>query len=286
MTHRRRAVFFADILGFSTMASAPGAVRARDALADVARLFKDDPLAGLLKGSWERRYGLSDSLVLLGKDPARAAAEAAQFCFSLAFYNSASQRGAVLVRGALTFGEVAEVEPLFPETGRANLVGEAIVRAVGLEKSGAKGPRLVVSEEVARRLDTWLLDRDAGAAELLWLLPPEPHKADPGMIGEVARAAVTLFLHHEGGRAGEHYLGYLDLVLRSLLRLRQRHRTVAERAIARAGLARAIPLLEARLATQTPEGKTLERIETALSGPLRRRPGASGSRRTGPRASR
>lgn len=63
-------VFFADVLGFSEMASAPGARPAVDALADLARLFAEDPLARYLAPSagWSARYGLSDSMFLKGRN--------------------------------------------------------------------------------------------------------------------------------------------------------------------------------------------------------------------------
>ena len=275
---RPATVFFADILGFSAMASTPGAQPAAGALADMARLFRADKLGRHLRGTWARRYGLSDSLLLVAKDPRTAAAEAAGFCFDLAFYNSASLEGAVLLRGALTFGEVRELDPLFPETGKANVVGEAVVRAVVLEKSGPKGPRLLVSDELAARLDTWLLDRpDGGPSELLWLLPPEGDPVNPEMIGDVARSAVELFLRHSTGGAAAHYAAYLDLVARSLLRLRARERERAALAIERSGIRRASPALERLARGKSPEVATLKRI-----GALVRESRPAAPRRGGP----
>ena len=255
---RPATVFFADILGFSAMASTPGAQPAAGALADMARLFRADKLGRHLRGT--------------------AAAEAAGFCFDLAFYNSASLEGAVLLRGALTFGEVRELDPLFPETGKANVVGEAVVRAVVLEKSGPKGPRLLVSDELAARLDTWLLDRpDGGPSELLWLLPPEGDPVNPEMIGDVARSAVELFLRHSTGGAAAHYAAYLDLVARSLLRLRARERERAALAIERSGIRRASPALERLARGKSPEVATLKRI-----GALVRESRPAAPRRGGP----
>lgn len=280
---KRAVLFFADVLGFSHMASQPGAGRALSALTDVARLFKDDAVGRVLRGSWKSRYGLSDSLMLVGSDAATAAADAARFAFSLAFYHSETPEGAVLVRGALVSGEVRETGPLFPETGRANLVGEALVRAVLLEKGGAKGPRLLVSKEVARRLSTWLLDdstasdAQGGGAELLWPLPPEPDLPDADLIGAVARSAVTLFERHAQGEAGEHYTAYLDLVARSLLRLREDHPAVAKAVVESSRLARAVPLLERLLRRRgIPEAVVLQRIEETLLG---RRPRPTRPRR-------
>lgn len=245
-------VFFADVLGFSEMASAPGAQPAVDALADLARLFSRDPLARYLApaAGWSGRYGLSDSMFLIADEPAVACTAAVEFCFSLAFYNSGSP-SAVLVRGAIASGEVQSAPPLFPETGRANLVGEALVRAVMLEKSGVKGPRLLVSGEVADAVRGspigWLLEPLGTAEELLWLLPPDPAAADADMIGAVTQAAVTLFERHAGEpRVAAHYVGYLDLVTRALLRLKGLNVPAAETTIRRSGLERIRERLEDR----------------------------------------
>lgn len=245
-------VFFADVLGFSEMASAPGAQPAVDALADLARLFAGDPLARYLAPSagWSGRYGLSDSMFLVADDPAAACAAAAEFCFSLAFYNSGLP-SAVLVRGAIASGEVHVAPPLFPETGRANLVGEAVVRAVLLEKSGAKGPRLLVSAEVAEAVRGtqvgWLLEPLGAAEELLWLLPPDPAAADGDTIAEVAQAAVGFFERHIGAtRVAAHYVAYLDLVTRALVRLKARNVTVAETVLRHSGFERVRAKLEDR----------------------------------------
>lgn len=243
-------VFFADVLGFSEMAAAPGARPAVDALADLARLFAGDPLARYLAPSagWSGRYGLSDAMFLVAEDPEAACVSAAEFCFSLAFYNSGLP-SAVLVRGALASGEVRQAKPLFPETGRANLVGEAVVRAVLLEKSGAKGPRLLVSREVAEavrgRQVGWLLEPLGAAEELLWLLPPDPAAADGDLIAAVAQAAVGLFERHAGDpRVAAHYLGYLDLVMRALLRLKGQNAAVAATVLRDSGLERVREKLE------------------------------------------
>lgn len=112
-----------------------------------------------------------------------------------------------------------------------------------LEKSGAKGPRLLVSGEVAEAVRGtqvgWLLEPLGAAEELLWLLPPDPAAADGDMIAAVAQAAVGLFERHTGEpRVKAHYVGYLDLVTRALLRLKGRNATVAETALRHSGLER------------------------------------------------
>ncbi len=153
------------------------------------------------------------------------------------------------MRGAITIGEVRRAQPIFPETATANLVGEAVVRAVQLENSGTKGPRLMVAKEVADCLRSssarWLLDRSPGCPhELLWLLPPDGAVTDGQAIGDVAAVAVRLALMATPGSEGaQHYLAYLDLVMRSLLRLKRRFAAAARAAVEKAQIRK----LETRL---------------------------------------
>lgn len=238
----KSALFYADILGFSALAARPGARHALEQLADVAHLLStEDSLAKYLQRPvWRARYGLSDSMFLVGDDPVEAAAAAAEFFFNLAFYN-ASQGAPVLMRGAITFGEVRETRALFPETARNNVVGEAVVRAVQLERSGARGPRLLIAGEVARYLRSSKLkalpDMTTDGGELLWLLPPDISSANGLLIGDVAAAAVRLALSAARKReAFDHYMAYLDLCLRSLLRLKRRVPEAAAVAIRRAAI--------------------------------------------------
>jgi len=181
----------------------------------------------LQRSTWRGRYGLSDSIFLVGDDLIEASSAAAEFFFNLAFYN-ANQGMPVLMRGAITLGEVREVRAIFPETAKQNLVGEAVVRAVRPEKSGAKGPRLLISAEVAQTLKTsklnGLLDTtgEGGAAELLWLLSPDIADSNGLLIGDVMAVAVRLALGaRRGSAAFEHLVAYLDLGLRSLSRLKR-----------------------------------------------------------------
>ncbi len=159
-------VFFADVLGFSALSRDANAAGAIDALTDLATIFSTQSnIARYLQAAaWRRRYGLSDSIFLVADDPMAACAAAAEIFFNVAYYNSQAE-DTVLLRGAIAMGEVREIGPLFPETASANLVGEAVVRAVQLETCGAKGPRLLVSDEVAGALPAdfaaWMLDRSA-----------------------------------------------------------------------------------------------------------------------------
>ncbi len=223
-----KTVLFADVLGFGSLSRSPGASGAADALSDLAHLLSsDDELAKLLQSPvWAERYGLSDSIFLIAEDTAAACAAAAELFFDLAYINHETE-SPVLLRGAVTIGETFRIGPIFPESATANLVGEAVVRAVRLEESGPKGPRLFLSQETAKAWETsiqakdWLLSRDeTGQAELLWLLPADPTVANGLLIGEVCRTAFRSAREHGANSSfGYHYLGYLDLVIRSLQRL-------------------------------------------------------------------
>ncbi|MCP3997601.1 MAG: hypothetical protein GY722_21445 [bacterium] len=112
-------------------------------------------------------------------------------------------------------------------------MGKAVVEAVTLEGSGAKGPRLLLSEAVAETLeagqraaeDHWPLDQtEGGVAELLWLLPAGPShqkvQVNGTMIGELCGAVTGLLLEYGlDQRIGAHYRAYFSLAWRSLLRL-------------------------------------------------------------------
>jgi class 3 adenylate cyclase len=223
-----KTVFFADVLGFSNLSETPGAGGAADALSDLAHLLsgKGEIVKLLQSAIWTERYGLSDSIFLVATDPVQACAAAAEFFFDLAYINHEAEEP-VLLRGAITIGEALRVKSVFPESAHYNLVGEAVVRAVRLEESGSKGPRLLLSPETAKaweessQPESWLLSQNGkGQAELLWLLPPDPTLANGLQIGEVCRRALRLAREHgENPSFGYHYLGYLDLVTQSLQRL-------------------------------------------------------------------
>ncbi len=251
------ALFFVDILGFSHSASLPGAEPACDALSDIARLLSSDLARYVQTGTpWKGRYGLSDSIFLVADAVEPAAKAIAEFFFNLAFYNSRTD-GLVLMRGGLVLGEVHVVAPLFRETASANLVGEAVVQAVLLERSGPKGPRVLLSEAVADALNdtqtSWIVDRTSvGPAELLWLLPPDLSSVDGQMIGDVARAAVGFLTRNASDpQVLPHAVAYLDLVSRSLIRLKQHHPQAAKTVLQRVDLDSVHPLLRS-IADQEP----------------------------------
>lgn len=224
-------VFFADVLGFSAVSLNDAAI-AEQALDDVALLFSNqEEITRLLQigDPWTARYGLSDSIFLIAEDAVAAAEAAARFFFRLAYLN-ASVSSRVLMRGALVRGEVRQRVPIFAESAKGNVVGEAVVKATMLEKSGAKGPRLLLDDAVAAELagkpGAWLLDETEGPKELLWILPPDPRRIDLALLRPVVGAAADAFLNAPEHIA-EHYVAYIDLVLRSLLRLRTVDRGMA-----------------------------------------------------------
>lgn len=264
-----RTVLFADVLGFSSLSKTPRAQGAADALSDLALLLSgNDELTKLLQSQvWTERYGLSDSIFLVAEEPVAACAAAAEFFFDLAYVNHAALNP-VLLRGGVATGEAIRMGPIFPESARFNLVGEAVVRAVKLESEGPKGPRLLLSEEVARAWEGstqhsgWLLSRnEAGQAEILWLLPPDPALANGLLIGEVCRTALRLARAHGGNPSfGYHYIGYLELVVRSLERLHAVQAQEGDTAIAISGLRQEVPHLEKLLLT--PEAILLDRLRS------------------------
>jgi hypothetical protein len=266
-----KTVFFADVLGFSSLSKAPGASGAADALSDLAHLLSsEDEILALLQSSvWTERYGLSDSIFLIAEDPVQACAAASEFFFDLAYVNHEAE-APVLLRGAVTIGESLRIKPIFPESAKANLVGEAVVRAVRLEESGPKGPRLLLSGESAKAWEgssqptSWLLSRnEKGQAEILWLLPPDPSHANGLQIGEVCRTALRLAQEHGANPAfGCHYLGYLDLVVRSLQRLCALQPAEASIAIATSDLKKEAPQLE--LLLKATESDLLDRLHRLL----------------------
>ena len=264
-----KTILFVDVLGFGSLAKSPGASRATDALSDLAHLLSsEDELVKILRSSaWTERYGLSDSIFLVSEDPVRACTAASEFFFDLAYVNHQAETP-VLLRGAITTGESLRVKPIFPDSATANLVGEAVVRAVKLEEEGPKGPRLLLSEETAKawegssQPDSWLLSRDAkGQAELLWPLPPDPSLSNGLLIGEVCRTAFRLARAYGSHPAfGYHYVGYLDLATRSLDRLLARHPKEGAAALKASGLKEERTHLEALL--KTPEVVLMDRLRS------------------------
>jgi len=179
-----KLVFFADILGFGSLCQEPGASPALDALSDIARILSvENNVARFLNSyNWDKRFALSDSLFLVGTDREGVCKAASEFFFNLAFYNIGSV-SPVLVRGAIAEGNIQYAEPIFPETGKINIVGDAVVSAVSMEKFGPKGPRLFISRSLFYSLNkdknssgiSRIIEQaDENFYEILWLLPPRP----------------------------------------------------------------------------------------------------------------
>ena len=268
-------VLFADILGFGARSRSPDAEGAVDALTDLAAVLSDreGPARYLNRGApWDRRHALSDSLLLTAPDTGAAVRAAVELFFNLAYYN-AGQAIPVMIRGALAHGPVRELPPLFPESARGNLAGSAVVEAVDLEKRGGRGPRLFVTSPVADRLAgsevAWLLDRAGpGSLELLWVLPADPREvpAHQPLAIDVGRAAVDYFLDQSGDPdAGPHALAYLDLVARTVARLREVDAGAAGHLLAAIGLDRTGPVLDGLVrARGLPEVSTLDRVRALV----------------------
>src|SRR6266545_5887913 len=158
----QEAVFYFDVLGFRQMAAGT-AEDAVDALSDLAALLQHENLFPSAK-KWTHRYALGDSVFLTHAHPAVAIKQASDLVFNL-FQLNLGKPTPFLVRGAVAYGEVHHVRGVFLTTGEpANLVGHAVVEAVTLEQaSGLRGPRILLSESLARGVDAALRD---------WLLRP------------------------------------------------------------------------------------------------------------------
>lgn len=218
-----RAVFFADVLGFSGMSRNPDARAALDALSVLARVVSsNDDVARLIRSDiWIERFGLSDSIFLVANEVDSACRAAAEIFFNLAYINIELDNP-VMLRGAVAFGEARKTEALFEESAKSNLMGAAVVEAVELEKSGLKGPRLLVSERVTKILrrvrsvpsPVVPLNRaENGSVEILWPVAD----LNEAMIGEVYSAALDLYLKHgTDQKLGPHYAAYFGLIIKSL----------------------------------------------------------------------
>lgn len=223
----QETVFYFDILGFRQKAGGR-AEDAVDALTDLTTLLGTPAIAHLM-GPWGGRYALSDSVFLTHESPETAVRQAATLVFNLVNM-TLTQDEPLLVRGALAQGEVRHVKGIFlkgPEP--ANLVGQAVVDAVALEEgSGLKGPRILLSEELARSLPlslaAWLLRPTSapGVWEVLWPLPIEPQGVvDDAMDIKNLCARVLALLGTHGGHPsyGAHYRELLLLTVRCAARI-------------------------------------------------------------------
>lgn len=225
----REAVFYFDVLGFRQMA-AGAAGDAVDALSDLAALLQHEKVFPEAN-KWSHRYALSDSVFLTHADPTLALRQASDLVFNLFQLNLHNRSAPFLVRGAVTYGEVHHLKGVFLASEEpANLVGHAVVEAVMLEQtSGLKGPRILVSESLARDTESslreWLLRPTSapGAWEILWLLPASPADVADYEDSLAGICEMALSLLKNGGHAafGAHYREFVMLAARSLERLHE-----------------------------------------------------------------
>lgn len=224
---REEAVFFFDILGFSSWVRQPGP-EDPDPLSYLAEFLGRRESAALI-GRWPHRYALSDSVFLTHPDPLTAVDQACAL-FSSLFYMDTDTPA--LLRGAIAFGAVKHVPGVFLKASR-NLVGPAVVDAVELEKEhGLKGPRIFLRNSLAQTLLRlrpsrvgWQLRATsaAGLWETLWMLPPEPQAfGDDQMLDLVkfTEGALKLFRKHAAHPGyGAHYRELLLVAAHSAARV-------------------------------------------------------------------
>lgn len=110
-----------------------------------------------------------------------------------------------------------------------NLVGHAVVEAVMLEQaSGLKGPRILLSERLARATESslrdWLLRPTSAPRvwEVLWPLPSTPADSSEYEASLQRLCEMALRLLALGGDAafGAHYREFILLATRSIARLK------------------------------------------------------------------
>jgi hypothetical protein len=224
-------VFYFDVLGFRQLAegSAQGAVDALSALAEVLQ----SPAIIQQTEQWHHRYALSDSVFLTQADPVQAVRQASDLVFNLVNLHLRKENP-VLVRGALAHGEVRHLKGIFLSSKEpANLVGDAVVEAVGLEHAGdMKGPHIFLSEQLAQTITAtdpalaeWLLRPTVtpGVWEVLWLLPSNPAEfsQDEQVVKDLCDLSLQL-LKTKGGHPhyGAHYREFALLAGRCLERVK------------------------------------------------------------------
>jgi hypothetical protein len=266
--NNKRFVCFLDLLGFSnyTLTDLKGALvmldnyqtifhekfKDRESSASIHitlnQLFKKNLLT-----SFEYFIPFSDSIFITSKDIETFINQVSSFllnCYRLTaneYYNPVNKSDPCLInngterwypiffRGGLAFGtafpfnlegivasKLAQVN---------NLAGEAVVRAVRLEKKKdssnkrIKGPRLLCSEEVKQKIinANHFLDRFDDVYEVLWpqalFIDDNPVATEIQKIDEVFIQASNLFKAY-GSRPDEglHYFEFIKLISRSCLK--------------------------------------------------------------------
>lgn len=138
-----------------------------------------------------------------------------------------------LFRGGVAFGDVNHVKPTALIDGNRTegyiLVGDAVVKAVGMEKA-VKGPRIVFGNEVFEQLNddarlyTRSLPEDSNLFELLW--PGMPYILENPMENEFSYfcdmfiPVYNLWSYYKNDRVvSVQYERFIELVVASALRL-------------------------------------------------------------------
>lgn len=268
-------VFYFDVLGFRHLAegSAQGAVDALSTLAEVLQ----SPVIVQQTEQWHHRYALSDSVFLTQADPVQALRQASDLVFNLVNLNLRKENP-VLVRGALAHGEVRHLKGIFLSSHEpANLVGDAVVAAVGLEHAGdMKGPRIFLSEQLVQTIATvdpalvkWLLRPTVtpGVWEVLWLLPSAPAEfsQDEYVVKDLCDLSLQL-LKTKGGHPhyGAHYREFALLAGRCL----ERVETFIKNEVITAGasLTTFLPVIAIKEIANTTSGLPDEYVSQLLRG--------------------
>lgn len=137
----------------------------------------------------------------------------------------------ILYRGGIAYGDVQSLKmPSISSVGKTlpNLVGRAVVDAVGLEASAGKGPRLACSEAFAKQLtgeaaeyaEAYPAHEGADRFEILWPMAMFAESISPedgfqNHLREWLTGAINLWCHFATGPIGVHYLEFIALAIRS-----------------------------------------------------------------------
>ncbi len=230
MCEMEGVVFYCDLLGFRT--TSKEAAAGEDVLTTVWNAVEmeipDGPNGSWVKAQpWEYCLGLSDSIFCFHSDVIEGLKLASRFIMSLVS-GSLKRNPPILVRGGLAYGKVRS-----KWTGGAfkgedlrtgNLVGPAVVEAAEMEDCGLRGPRLLLHEDLGKRirdndstLANWLLRPTpvSNVWEVLWMLPDKREEVDcqnARCIKSWCQRALELCVDHGGHKDyGEHYREFLLL---------------------------------------------------------------------------
>lgn len=138
-----------------------------------------------------------------------------------------------LFRGGVAFGEVNPIKPTALIDGNRTevytLLGEAVVKAVGMEKT-VKGPRIVFGQDVYEQIDektqlyTRSLPEDSGLYELLWpgmgFILENPMENEFVRFIETFIPAYNIWKYYRNDKVVcVHYERFLELIVSSALKL-------------------------------------------------------------------